>query len=196
MELLSFTIDGTNKTLMIQIILLSLFFSFTLQAKTLDGITMPDTITIGNKELLLNGMGTRKATLFKVKVYVGGLYIAEKSNNVQQILNMYYPKQLKMSFIRDVSREQMVDGWNEAFENALGKNKKLLQKEIDQFNLVMGKIKDGEEILITFSDSKVIIKVPNKIQQTIINKDFPKALLSIWFLNAKDQGLRDGLLGK
>ena len=52
---------------------------------TLDGITMPDTATVGGKDLQLNGLGTRKATFLKVKVYVMGLYLEKKSQDGQAI---------------------------------------------------------------------------------------------------------------
>ena len=104
---------------MIKLLLLLFVFSLTLQAKTLDNVTMPETLIVKNKKLLLNGMGTRKATWFKVKVYVGGLYLALKTDRTQKIFNMDYPKYIKMHFLRDVSKDQMIDGWNEAFENAL-----------------------------------------------------------------------------
>jgi len=56
------------------ILLFSLFVSIT-QAADLDGVTLPDTMQLDGSELVLNGMGTRKATMFKVKVYVMGLYL-------------------------------------------------------------------------------------------------------------------------
>ena len=41
-----------------------------LQASTLAGITMPETVQVGSTPLVLNGMGLR--TKFMVKVYVAG----------------------------------------------------------------------------------------------------------------------------
>ena len=46
-------------------------------ARELEGVTMPDSISVDGQTLALNGMGVRikKVVFVKVKVYVGGLYV-------------------------------------------------------------------------------------------------------------------------
>jgi len=53
---------------------ISLFFTLSLSAATLDGISFADKVNVEGKELVLNGIGIRKATFLKIKVYYGGLY--------------------------------------------------------------------------------------------------------------------------
>lgn len=48
-------------------------------AASLDHVSMPDTLLLESKELVLNGLGTRQATVFKVNVYVVGLYLEHRS---------------------------------------------------------------------------------------------------------------------
>ena len=60
------------------LLILSLFFSLNLSAKTLHKAKFDDKSTVAKKELILNGLGVRLATLFKVKVYVAGLYTEKK----------------------------------------------------------------------------------------------------------------------
>ena len=46
------------------------------------GVSLPDRMQAPDRQpLVLNGMGVRKATLFKVKVYVAGLYLPESSSD-------------------------------------------------------------------------------------------------------------------
>ena len=52
-------------------------FSLPILAATLADVTLPDTVTVGNQTLVLNGMGLR--TKLFIKVYVGGLYLEKKS---------------------------------------------------------------------------------------------------------------------
>jgi len=59
--------------------LLALASILHLDAATLAGVTLPDTVNVGNTRLLLNGLGLR--TKFMVKVYVAGLYLAQKSSD-------------------------------------------------------------------------------------------------------------------
>ena len=59
-----------------------LLISLNLYSATQNKVTMPDTISIKGADLVLNGLGTRKATWLRVKVYVGGLYLEKKSKDV------------------------------------------------------------------------------------------------------------------
>ena len=53
-------------------------------AKELAGVNMPDTLSVGDKTLKLNGVGLRKKAIFKV--YVGGLYLETPSKDAAAIL--------------------------------------------------------------------------------------------------------------
>jgi Chalcone isomerase-like len=55
-----------------------------LDAASLAGVTLPDTVTVGNTQLLLNGLGLR--TKFMVTVYVAGLYLAQKSSDADAVV--------------------------------------------------------------------------------------------------------------
>jgi hypothetical protein len=168
----------------------------TLIAATLDGITLSDSVSVSGKKLVLNGMGTRKATWFKVKVYVGGLYLLSKSNVAQEVLKKPYPKFINMHFVRDVGADKLIGGWNDAFKAALGdKRVAELQPKITAFNNLMGDIKEGEEIHLSFLKDGVKVKFANKAEKMVAGEDIAYAVLSVWFINAADEGLRDGFLG-
>ena len=76
-----------------------------LQASTLAGITMPETVQVGSTPLVLNGMGLR--TKFMVKVYVAGLYLPQKSSDAGAILKGDAPKRMVMHFVHGASKSQM-----------------------------------------------------------------------------------------
>jgi len=50
----------------------------------------------------LNGLGRRKATFFKVKVYVGALYPPQASKDASAILKANAPNQRVLYFVHDV----------------------------------------------------------------------------------------------
>jgi hypothetical protein len=176
--------------------LFTFIFSYTLLAGTLNGVSMPSTLKIENKELILNGMGTRKATWLKVKVYVGGLYTLNKELNPTKLLDMDYPKFIRMSFVRSVGAKKLKSGWVDAFEAAVpAPMRKKVQTQIDQFLATQGDIEKGQEILLTFLNKGVQVKFNGQDKGLMKGKDFSRSLLSVWFINAKDQGLRSGLLG-
>ncbi|MGH8403696.1 MAG: chalcone isomerase family protein, partial [Gammaproteobacteria bacterium] len=56
------------------------------QAATLAGVNLSDTAVVGGQTLVLNGIALRTKTWFKVKVYVGGLYLREKASTAEAVL--------------------------------------------------------------------------------------------------------------
>ena len=72
----------------ISVIIVTLLSSFAF-AGTFYDVTLPDEVTIDGKKKVLNGMALRKVRKFgiPVKVYVGGLYLDEKSQDSEAILN-------------------------------------------------------------------------------------------------------------
>ena len=83
-------------------------------AGTLAGVTLPDKADVDGQSLVLNGMGLRSKLFFKV--YVGGLYLAQKEKSAQKVLGADVPRRMVLSFIYDVSKDQMCDAWNEGLE--------------------------------------------------------------------------------
>ena len=165
------------------------------QASKKDGVEMPDSMPIEGKELILNGLGTRKATFFNVHVYVGGLYLEEKSQKPKEFINNNSLKHINMHFVRDVDKTDIVEGWNEAFENAVPtKTRNKIQEKIANFNSKMRDMAEGQAMKLTFYPQKVTFTVKDNGPHTIEGETFSRSLLSVWFINAKDQGLKKGLL--
>ena len=165
------------------------------QAAALDGVNFPDSVQLGGKELLLNGLGTRKATMFKVKVYVMGLYLSEKRAGAKAIIQSDEPKRIIMQFVRDVEAKKIRDGWQAGFEkNAL--DAAALQTKIDQFNSAMDNMKSGDRIILDFTGEQVDVFVNDQQKTTITGSDFQRGLLSVW-LGPKppNKDLKQGILG-
>jgi len=152
---------------------------------------------LNGKELVLNGTGIRRATFFSIKIYVGALYLSEKTKDPAKLLGLPFPKHISMDFIRDVNAKDLQGAWTEGFMAAVNdKDRKIMMPYFEQFNAQIGDIRKGQQILINFLDSGVEVSCNGKKSAVIGNKDFSRALLSIWFINARDEELRDGMLGK
>ena len=63
--------------------------------KIADSITQPES----GQTLVLNGTGMR--TKFVFDIYVGALYLSEKSSDAKAILDSATPKRVAMHFLRD-----------------------------------------------------------------------------------------------
>ena len=177
--------------------LLSLFLlsSLTLAAKKAD-VELPDTMRLEGKDLVLNGIGIRRATIFNVKVYVGGLYVLKKSTDVKAILSQDNPKHITMKFVRSVDADDLQEAWLEGFKAAVPEAQRTpLMEVFNKFNATMKDVEEGDIISLNFLDQGVQVSVKGQRHPFIGTKEFSKALLSIWFVNARDERLRDELLG-
>jgi len=179
------------------IILISLTFTHSFAAEKL-GIKFPDVETVNGTKLVLNGLGIRKATWIRLKVYIAALYLQKKSQNINDIINPL-PRKLVMHFVMDLSAKKLIKGWNEGFTNVFkGQEAELkkLRPAIDKFNSYMQDIEKGQKIVLIFDKKGLQTRVNGKEKPLIADPEFTKALISVWFVNPKDENLRDKLQGK
>ena len=169
---------------------------FDLQAATLAGVTLPDTVQVENTTLVLNGLGLRKK--FVVKVYVAGLYLDKKSSDSDAIIKAEAPKRIVMQFVRGVSKSQIADAFGESFSNNAPDAKKTLKADIDRFLGALEDVKEGEQMVVTYVPSKgTTLAINGKEKLTIAAPAFGPVLMSVW-LGPKPPNaeLKKGMLGQ
>jgi len=177
--------------------MLIIFTSLEVSALEIAGVDVPQSVTIENKALVLNGAGIRKK-LF-IKVYVGSLYLTAKQTAVGKILADPGAKSIVMNFLyKEVSTKKLVDGWNKGFaDNSSAKEIKALQKRINQFNSLFTTVYKGDEIRLDYLPGKgTQVRINSTLKGSVQGEDFYQALLEIW-LGAKpaDANLKDAMLG-
>lgn len=170
-------------------------------AAELEGVSLPNTVTAGGATLHLNGMGVRvkKVAFIGVKVYVAGLYLAEKSSDPAKILAADAPRQLIMHFLyKEVGKAKLVEAWNEGFEKNAGDKSGALKARIETFNGFWPDMKSGDRAVLTYiPGTGVEVEIKGQKAGTIEGKDFADALFSIWLgPNPPNEDLKNGLLGK
>ncbi len=183
-------------TLLAICIAFSMFQPLPALCGTLDGITMPETAEVGGKDLVLNGMGTRKATFLKVKVYVMGLYLEEKSKDGPAIAASDQAKKIVMHFVRAVAESDLQDAWQEGFEKNTDSIDSI-KDQIHQFHGMQASMEEGEQMVLEFLDETVTVSVKGEVKGTITGREFQSALLLIWLgKEPPNKDLREGVLGK
>ena len=161
------------------------------------GVTAPDSAKVSGADLALNGMGIRKATMLKVKVYVASLYLPEKSNDAAHILGADPPWQLVLNFVHDVDASDMHDAFDEGFKKAAGSKLAALNERIETLKAAMVDFKKGHALTFTNDPAKgVAVDVNGAGGPEIQGADFSIALLSIWIgAEPPNEDLKAGLLG-
>ena len=165
-------------------------------AKSLNGVTLEDKINIENRVLILNGMGTRLATLFKVKVYVAGLYLENPTSDAAKILNSNETKRVQLQFVHDVSAEKMTRAWREAFQKTCKPNCAQMKPAMEQLVGIMQDYRMGDKMSLTFFPTYVEVVSKNNPPQKLENAAYAKSLLATWLGNEPPNAeLKEGMLG-
>jgi Chalcone isomerase-like len=161
------------------------------------GVQVPDSVKAGDTDLVLNGLGIRKATLLKVKVYVAGLYLPQKSGDAGKILGTDQPWQLSLHFVRDVDASDIRDAFDEGFKKATGGKIEALSKRIETLNAQMVDFKEGQHLAYTYEPATgTVVDANGKIGGAIEGADFATTLLKISIgPEPPNEDLKAGLLG-
>lgn len=181
-------------------LLYTALFSAAVEARQLDDVTLPDSVTIDGTDvaLQLNGMGYR--TKFVFDIYVGGLYTESsvKSRDEAQALNG--PKRVVMHMVFDeVEREKITNGWNDGFEeNNSDEQLEKLQARLKTFNSYFPDLKKNDVLLFDFIPATgTRVTINDEVKGIIEGADFYSALLDVWLgEEPADDDLKDAMLGE
>lgn len=161
-------------------------------AATCAGVTLPDHARDATTALTLNGMGVRRATLFRVQVYVAGLYLAAPARTAAAVLAEIPPARLVLHFTRGVTASQIRDAWHEGFATA----PPALAPGIAALDAMMRDVRNGEDMVFAFTPAGVTVTIGGTPRGTVPGPAFSRALLTIWLgPSPPNPALRDGLLG-
>lgn len=174
---------------------IALLLPLTAHAGTLAGVTLPDKAVVAGQNLVLNGMGLREK--YMLDIYVGGLYLPQKSSDPSAIINLDAPKRVVMHFIySEVPKDKIVETLQEGilkYPEYAG-----LKAKMDSFSSWMEDLKAGDQVIYDYVPGKgtsVIIKGREK--GTIEGVDFMKLIFSIYVgPKPANEALKAGMLGK
>jgi hypothetical protein len=163
-------------------------------AGELAGAKLPETLKAGDKTLQLNGLGLRKKAI--IKVYVGGLYLESPSKDAAAILAYDQSKAITLFFLRDLTKAQLVEAFQESFEENTA-DKAGQKAAFDKMLALIPDVKEGQTLTFTYLPGKgTTLQVGNKELGFFEGKGFADAVFSIW-LGPKppSEDLKQGLLG-
>jgi hypothetical protein len=166
------------------------------QAREVSGVQSPESVTVGDKTLKLNGMGLRKKAIFKV--YVASLYLEATSKDAKVILATDQVRRVEMVMLRDLEKHKIVDAIHDGFEKNSAAALPKLQERLTRFSAVIPDLKEGDRLSITYVPGKGT-SVGTRAEAealTIEGKDFADALFAVWLGEEPvSEGLKEGMLG-
>ena len=179
-------------------LLLATLVSTAAMAREVEGVQIPDTLTLaGEKQpLVLNGAGVR--TKFLVKVYVGALYMQQPVTRADTVLNATTARSMRLHFVRAVSADKLADGWRSGFaDNQSGFEMQALQGRLGQFGLLMRDVQANDVLRIDLLPrGETRVSFNDQLRGSVDGADFQQALLRVW-IGAKpaDNDMKQALLG-
>ncbi len=172
-------------------------------AAEVEGVKLDDRVRIApdTPELVLNGAGVRTRLFFKV--YVGGLYLAQKQGGAAEALALGGPKRILLAMLRDLTAQQLSDALNEGFAaNNPPADQARYKAELAELTGVMaalGQAKKGDVITLDFvpgSGTRVVVNGTQR-GKPIPEEGFYRAILKVWLgERPADADLKKGLLGQ
>ena len=149
------------------------------RAATLDGHTLSDTYPVAGQTLVLNGMGIRTLTVFSVKVYVAGLYLAQKSQNPDAILATSTPKVVVLQFLHAASKSDIEKEYREGEQKNCSHNE-CAQADAPDFEKVIAQTPGfavGQTLTYVFTSTGLKVLADNKEVSEFNNPDLAKRIL-------------------
>ncbi|HNY50269.1 MAG TPA: chalcone isomerase family protein [Smithella sp.] len=182
------------------LVLVSLFvFAASIQAKTIGGINMEDTLKAGDTTLILNGAGIREK--FFKDIYVAGLYLKEKSSDYKKIMEQDESMAIKIKIVSSlITSDLFKEACEQGFERTTNGNTKPLRSKINlAYTAFSGKFSVGDVFDLVYVKGVGTSFYKNgKLITNVDGLDFKAALFGIWIIDKpshKNEKLRKGMLG-
>ena len=162
------------------------------------GVTLDDTLSIGEQSVSYQGAGVRKK-LF-IKLYVGSLYLASADADAASVIDADEAMAIRLDILSDLlTRKKLVKALDEGFDNSTGGNTEAIQPQIDKMlSFMQDKISTGSRYTLAYEPGVGTHISRNGETLTVIEGlAFKQALFGIWLSDKPAQkSLKSAMLGK
>jgi hypothetical protein len=166
-------------------------------AAQLDGVTMPDIQDEAGTHLVLNGLALRTYSFLRVRIYVAGLYLEQRSSDADAILNSAQPKLLRFVFTRDVDADAARKSWRESFDMNCPAPCRLPADSIQRFLDGIPAMRKGDTSTFLFTPTGMDAKMNGRLIGRVPNMDFVKVILATFIgPHPTSAAVKRGLLGE
>lgn len=175
------------------IALVTVLFVLPAHAGKLEGVTLPDAVTLGGVSLVLNGMGLREKVF--IDVYVAGLYLPAKTKDARKAIGDDVAKRIEMVMMRSVDRGKLADTMRESIEAAGSAE---ARKHAGTLAGWMEDVVEGDRITLDYvPGTGTTVSVKGKAKGTVAGVAFMRAVWGIYLgEDPPTEALKAGLLGR
>jgi len=154
-----------------------------LQAIVINGIEIPDSVSLPDNgtRLTLNGAGVREK--FFMDIYIGALYLENRMHDPAAILADTGHAGILMHFTySEVSQEKIIAGWVDGLEaNLTEERMQAIRPRLEKFNTLFRAVVRGDVIRIDYvPDSGTQVRINGEWRGSVAGNDFFRDLLRVW----------------
>jgi hypothetical protein len=187
------------KWLLVSLFVIPASFALPADASRVVGVDVPESLESGGVTLVLNGAGIR--TKLFLDVYVGGLYLKQRSADAAAIIGADEPMAIKLWIVtRLITNERMQKSIEEGFQKSTGGNTAPIRGEIDALiDVYAEEINDGDVFELVYLPEGGLQVSKNGVHTATIEcgLSFKRALFGIWLSDRSVQtSLKHGMLGR
>ena len=182
-------------------LLFCIFISLVIPAHAtkVNNIELKESIKLGKANLLLNGAGLRSK--FFIDLYIGALYLSDKTQDAQAIINSDELMLIQIHVISNlITSENLSRGTAEGFSKSTNNNTAAIQNQIDDFlDAFKETVTIGDIFEIVYQPDIGVTVVKNRhiTKRMSASLAFKKALFGIWLSDKPAQdSLKSSMLGK
>lgn len=137
-------------------------------ARTIEGVAIPETLVVDGQTLRLNGSALREATFLGIDVYVISLYRLTKTRSTTEVLACDQPLVLTKRFMRDVDADDMLPPWREAVTNRGKVLRVTLGQSLDQMLRGIRDTREGQLMGFTWRPGKGLeVSLDGRVTATV-----------------------------
>ena len=176
-----------------------LFFFFSITsthslAVAIADITVKDQISVGGETLKLNGAGLR--TKFFMNIYIGALYLGEKSKDAEAIANSPAAKVMELTFLRDLDGEKISSAFLEGFAKNCELNCSVLKPKMEELAKAVPAIKKGQKMQLISTAESVKLLMDDSVKVEVQAKNLGNEVIRLFIgKTPPTEDLKKGLLG-
>ncbi len=167
--------EAVTRALILLVALASLAVA---HAADLDGVSIPDTQSVGGRQLVLNGIGLRTYSVFDIHIYVAGLYLERRSDNPELILHSPETKLLDLHFLHDVDADDARVAWIDGFDKNCRPPCYLDPHDVQRFLAAVTPIQKGDETKLLFTPSGAVVTSNGQLTGHINDPHFAEVILA------------------
>lgn len=174
-------------------------FAFNGEAQTkIGGVVMPNVMKVGDQYLKMNGGGVREK--YWINLYIGVLYVTNKTTDAKTIINADEPMAIKMRIVSGmVSNSKLEDAVREGMEKSTGGNMAPYEERMEKMISEGFKddVEDGDVFDLIYTPGKgTTLQKNNKALVTVEGLDYKKALWGVWLgADPVQESLKKKMLG-